>query len=79
MIGFMIAGAIVNSKLKSKFKNYSLIPTASSMSGKEIAEKMLKDNKIYDVKVISVPGKLTDHYKYFLQVILPNYSVLQEI
>ena len=62
MIGFMIAGAIVNSKLKSKFKNYSLIPTASSMSGKEIAEKMLKDNKIYDVKVISVPGKLTDHY-----------------
>ena len=62
MIGFMIAGGIVNSKLKSKVKKYSQIPTLSAMSGKEIAERMLADNQIYDVKVISVPGKLTDHY-----------------
>jgi len=62
MIGFMIVGGIVNSKLKSKFKKYSQIPTLSAMNGKEIAEKMLVDNHIYDVKVISVPGKLTDHY-----------------
>ena len=62
MIGFMIVGSIVNSKLKSKFKKYSKVPTLSGMSGKEIAEKMLSENGISDVKVISVPGKLTDHY-----------------
>ena len=62
IIGFMIVGGIVSSKLKSKFKKYSQIPTLSGMSGKEIAEKMLSDNGIRDVKVISVPGKLTDHY-----------------
>ena len=62
MIGFMIVGGIVSSKLKSKFKKYSQIPTLSGMSWKEIAEKMLSDNGIRDVKVISVPGKLTDHY-----------------
>ena len=58
----MIIGGIVSSRLKSKFKKYSKIPTSSGMSGKEIAEKMLHDNNICDVKVISVPGKLTDHY-----------------
>jgi Zn-dependent membrane protease YugP len=62
MIAFMIVGGIVSSRLKSKIKKYSEIPTLSGMSGKEIAERMLKDNHIYDVKVISVPGKLTDHY-----------------
>ena len=58
MIAFMIVGGIVSSRLKSKFKKYSQIPTLSGMSGKEIAERMLADNHIYDVKVISVPGKL---------------------
>ena len=62
MIGFIIVGAIVNSKLKSKFKKYSEISTHSGMNGKEIAEKMLSDHGINNVKVISVPGKLTDHY-----------------
>ena len=62
MIGFMIIGGIINSKLKSTFKKYSNISTSSGLSGKEIAEKMLSDNNISDVKVISVPGKLTDHY-----------------
>ena len=62
MIAFMIIGGIVSSRLKSKFKKYSQIPTSSGMSGKEIAERMLTDNNICDVKVISVPGKLTDHY-----------------
>ena len=62
MIGFMIVGGVVNSKLKSKFKKYSSIFISSGMSGKEIAEKMLSDNGINDVRVISVPGKLTDHY-----------------
>ena len=62
MIAFMVAGGVVSSRLKSKIKKYSKIPTISGKSGKEIAEKMLADNNIYDVKVISVPGKLTDHY-----------------
>ena len=62
MIGFIIIGGIVSSQLKSKVKKYSQIATISGLSGKEIAEKMLTDNGISDVKVVSVPGKLTDHY-----------------
>jgi Zn-dependent membrane protease YugP len=49
-------------KMKKKFKEYSEIPIGQNMSGKDIAEKMLKDHGIYDVKVISVEGQLTDHY-----------------
>ncbi len=62
MIAFMIIGGVVNGRLKSKFKKYSQISTLSGLRGKEIAEKMLTDNGISDVKVVSVPGKLTDHY-----------------
>ena len=62
VIGFMIIGGIVSSQLKRKVKKYSQIATVSGLSGKEIAEKMLTDNSISDVKVVSVPGKLTDHY-----------------
>ena len=59
---FMALGMFVQARLKSKFKEYSLLPTTSGMSGKEIAEKMLRDNGLYDVQVISVEGQLTDHY-----------------
>jgi len=52
----------VSSKLKSKFRHYSEVYLANGMSGKEIAEKMLSDNGIHDVKVVSVQGQLTDHY-----------------
>ena len=69
MIGYYILlGAIalvswiVSSKLKSKFEEYSKIHLRNGMSGAEIAERMLADNGIYDVKVISTPGRLTDHY-----------------
>jgi len=48
--------------LKSKFKKYSETALNSNFSGKEVAEMMLKDNGIYDVRVISVDGQLTDHY-----------------
>lgn len=58
----MIVGFIVQARLKSKFKKYSKVPLAAGLSGKEIAEKMLNDNGIFDVKVISTPGRLTDHY-----------------
>ncbi|HRB70508.1 MAG TPA: zinc metallopeptidase [Flavobacterium sp.] len=53
---------IVSNRLKSKFEEYSKIHLRNGMSGAEIAEKMLADNGIYDVKVISTPGRLTDHY-----------------
>ncbi|WP_029034027.1 zinc metallopeptidase [Salinimicrobium terrae] len=69
MIGYyIIAGLIfvvslyVSNKLKSKFKHYSKVHLQNGMSGREIAEKMLRDNGINDVKVISTPGQLTDHY-----------------
>ncbi|AER40719.1 MAG: zinc metallopeptidase [Flavobacteriales bacterium] len=53
---------IVSQILKNKFSNYSQFGLHSNMSGKEVAEKMLKDNGIYDVTVVSVEGELTDHY-----------------
>lgn len=53
---------LISNKLKSKFKKYSQVELRNGMSGAEIAEKMLADNGIFDVKVISTPGRLTDHY-----------------
>ena len=61
-IGFMILSWIVSATLKSKFKKYSKIPVDNGMSGRDVAEKMLRDHGIYDVKVESVKGRLTDHY-----------------
>ncbi len=57
-----LLGMLVQSRLKSKFKKYSKLHLQNGLSGKEIAEKMLADNHIYDVKVISTQGRLTDHY-----------------
>ena len=59
---FMLLGMFVQARLKSKFNEYGKVPTSSGLSGKEIAEKMLRDNGIYDVKVVSVQGFLSDHY-----------------
>jgi Zn-dependent membrane protease YugP len=61
-IVFMVLGMVVQYRLKSKFAAYAKIPTSTGMSGKEIAEKMLKQNGIYDVQVTSVDGFLSDHY-----------------
>ena len=61
-IGFMILSWIVSATLKSKFKKYSKIPVDNGMSGRDVAERMLRDNGIYDVRVESVQGSLTDHY-----------------
>lgn len=57
-----LVSMLVSNKLKSKFKYYSEVRLQNGMSGAEIAEKMLADNGITDVKVISTPGQLTDHY-----------------
>jgi uncharacterized protein len=59
---FMLLGILVQFRLKGKFAEYQKVPTSTGLSGKEIAEKMLRDNGIYDVEVISVPGILSDHY-----------------
>lgn len=59
---FMLLGMLVQFRLKSKFTEYSQVPTSSGLNGKEIAEKMLKENGIYDVQVISAEGFLSDHY-----------------
>lgn len=62
IIIFVIAGLIVQQRLKSKFKKYSKEALSNGMSGAEIAQKMLEDHFIYDVRIESVAGKLTDHY-----------------
>ena len=62
ILAIMGASWAVGAMLKSKFQKYSQVGAASGLSGKEIAEKMLRDNNIRDVQVISVPGQLTDHY-----------------
>lgn len=59
---FMIIGQLVSATLQRKFKQYSAQPNASGLTGAQIAEKMLRENGIDDVKVISVEGQLTDHY-----------------
>lgn len=57
-----LASWLVSNRLQSKFAHYSQVQLRNRMSGKEIAEKMLHDNGIYDVRVTHVPGQLTDHY-----------------
>ena len=57
-----LVGMIVSGRLKSKFKEYSQVPMANGMSGREVAEKMLHDNGIYDVQIRESNGFLSDHY-----------------
>src|ERR1700755_3423838 len=62
---FLGISFLVSSMLKNKFTNYGKIALAKGLSGKEVAEKMLRDNGIYDVQVISTNGYLSDHYNPF--------------
>ena len=61
-IGIALLSYIVQANLNSKFKKFSKIPVGGGMTGRDVAEKMLRDNGIYDVKVTCVEGHLTDHY-----------------
>ena len=74
---FMGIGMFVSSRLKSKFKEYSETPLASGLSGKEVAEKMLRDNGIADVKITSVEGQLTDHYDPMAKTVNLSAEVYQ--
>jgi hypothetical protein len=58
----MLLSLLVRQQLKSRLKRYSKIPTNGNLSGKDVAERMLRENGIKDVQVISVAGQLTDHY-----------------
>ena len=62
MIIVMVLSLIIQQMLQSRFEKYSKVGTANGMSGAEVAQKMLNDNGIYDVKVVSTRGMLTDHY-----------------
>ena len=61
-IGIAIVSYIVQANLQSKFKKYSKMPLDNGMTGRDVAIKMLHDNGIYDVKVVSTPGSLPDHF-----------------
>jgi len=61
-IGFALLGMIVQSRLRSKFATYSKMTLGTGMTGREVAERMLQDHNIRNVRVISVAGELTDHY-----------------
>lgn len=61
-IGIAVVSFLVQLNLQNKFKKYSKIPVSNGMTGRDVAMKMLRDNGINDVQVISTPGQLTDHY-----------------
>lgn len=58
----MVVSWLVGQQLRSRFAKYSKTPLSNGLSGRKIAEQMLHDNGIFNVKVVSVPGQLTDHY-----------------
>lgn len=62
MILVMVLSLLVQQMLQSRFKKYSEVPTANGMTGAEVAEKMLRDHGIYNVKVVPTRGNLTDHF-----------------
>jgi Zn-dependent membrane protease YugP len=78
---FIVISLIVSAILKGRMKAYGKIPLKAQLTGREIAEKMLKENGIYDVKVVSVEGFLTDHYNPMTKTVnlspdvYNNYSV----
>ena len=74
-IGIALVSYIVQANLNSKFKKYSKIPVGGGMTGRDVAEKMLRDNGIYDVKVTCVNGFLTDHYNPADHTVNLSYGV----
>jgi len=78
MIPVMAISFFVQNKLKSKFKKFSKQPLFANLTGKEVAEKMLSDHGIYDVKVISVKGQLSDHYNPQKKTVNLSQSVYSE-
>jgi len=78
IILIMLAGMYVSNQLKNRFDKYSKIHLSNGMSGREIAERMLQDHNISDVKVISTKGQLTDHYNPANKTVNLSESVYNE-
>jgi Zn-dependent membrane protease YugP len=74
-IVFMLLGMLVSRRLKSKFAEYSQVRLRNGMTGAEVAQRMLHDNGIYDVKIIQVDGQLTDHYNPLDKTVNLSYDV----
>ena len=72
---FALLSYLISNRLESKFKKYSKIPMNYGMTGKDVAEKMLYDNDIHDVKVVSTQGTLTDHYNPATKTINLSHDV----
>ena len=62
MIGIMVLSFIIQNVLQSRFRKYSKVGLTNGMSGAEVAQKMLRENGLYDVQVVPTKGMLTDHY-----------------
>ncbi len=73
----MLVSWWISNTLKSKFKEYSKLPVSQGLTGKEVAEKMLRDHDIHDVQVVSVEGELTDHYNPLKKTINLSQGVYQ--
>ena len=78
VLPFLLLSFYVSNKLKTKFKKFSQQTLSANLSGKEIAEKMLSDHGIYDVKIISVKGQLSDHYNPQKKTVNLSESVYNE-
>ena len=76
-IAFLLLSMLVSGILKGKFTSYGKIPLRSGLSGREVAERMLRENGIYDVKVVSVPGYLSDHYNPLTKTVNLSPEVFQ--
>ena len=74
-IGFALLSWVVSNRLQRKFETYSQIHLPNGMTGREVAEKMLHDNGIYDVQVTCTPGHLTDHYNPMTKTVNLSESV----
>ncbi len=66
---FMLISWAVGARLKSRFREYSKIPVNYGLSGREIAEKMLRESGVDDVQVVSVQGELSDHYNHMTKTV----------
>ena len=73
----MVAGMLVQGMLQSRFRKYSRVPVNGGLSGAEVAEKMMHDNGIYDVRVECIEGQLTDHYNPMTKTVNLSRSVYE--
>lgn len=76
--GVALISFLVQQNLQSKFKKYAKVPLSGGMTGREVAEKMLHDHGIYNIKVVSTEGQLTDHYNPTTKTVNLSESVYNE-